>query len=97
MTPTPSAVPNLFPSAPQREAGLDLHAIAGPSIHHALAALVPRCPASHEERTAWRDDARACPDARPLRGTRVDHDPLHSSQLPPAHYLACPPAGPCGG
>ena len=29
MTPTPGVVPDLFPGAPQREAGLDLHAIAG--------------------------------------------------------------------
>jgi hypothetical protein len=29
MPPTPGAVPDLFPGAPQREAGLDLHAIAG--------------------------------------------------------------------
>src|SRR5678815_1300077 len=43
-----------------------------PSVHHALAALVPGCPASREERTAWRDDARAGPAARPPRGTRVD-------------------------
>jgi RNA polymerase sigma factor (sigma-70 family) len=29
MTPTPGPVPDLFPGAPQRVAGLDLHAIAG--------------------------------------------------------------------
>ena len=29
MTPTPGAVPDLFPGAPQRVAGLDLHAIVG--------------------------------------------------------------------
>jgi hypothetical protein len=29
MTSTPGAVPDLFPGAPQRVAGLDLHAIAG--------------------------------------------------------------------
>lgn len=29
MTPTPDAVPDLLPGAPQREAGLDLHPIAG--------------------------------------------------------------------
>jgi len=29
MIPTSAAVPELFPGAPQREAGLDLHAIAG--------------------------------------------------------------------
>jgi transposase-like protein len=62
-----------------------------PSIHLALAALVPGCPASREERTAWRDAARPGLDARPPRGARADPRRLRSSHLPPAQSLACSP------
>lgn len=96
-TPRPDAVPALPPGAPQRAAGPDLPAIAGhPSTTRWLRSY-PRCPASREERTAWRDDARACPDARPPRGTRADpaffvprnYRPLIASE--PIHRLACAP------